>query len=89
LGSVEKTYPSGHGGGGGSSEVAGSGGPGYDGEERELGAGDGDVGVEITIAAGVGEESGPGEWAARRWYSEPVRLLASGMAAEAIGPEEA
>jgi hypothetical protein len=59
-GSVKKTYSSGHGGGGGGSEVAGAGETGDSGEERVLGARDGDVGVDITRAAGGGEESGPG-----------------------------
>ncbi len=56
-GSVEKTYPSGHSGGGGGSEVAGAGETGNSGKERVLGAGDDDVGVDITRAAGGGEES--------------------------------
>jgi hypothetical protein len=70
-GSVEKTYPSGHGGG---TVVAGTvdgltgaanGGDG-DGpevvgdEEMVLGAGAGDVGVDITTAASGGEKGGPG-----------------------------
>ncbi len=56
-GSVEKTYPSGHGGGGGSSEVArdvGAAGIG-------AGAGAGEVGVVVARAANGGEQNGPGE----------------------------
>jgi hypothetical protein len=71
-GSVENTYPSGHGGRGDGSEVAGAGDVGVglaltaDGgdeggsKERVLGAGAGEGEVDITRAAGGGEESGPG-----------------------------
>ncbi len=56
-GSVEKTYPSGHGGGGGGSEVVGA----VDGAELGAGAGAGEVSVDVPGAAGGGGEGGPGE----------------------------
>ncbi len=56
-GSVEKTYPSSHGGRGGGSEVAGT----VDAVELGAGAGAGEVGVVVARAANGGEEDGPGE----------------------------
>jgi hypothetical protein len=56
-GSVEKTYPSGHGGGGGGSEVAGA----VEAAGLGAGAGAGEVGVIVARAANGGEEDGPGE----------------------------
>jgi hypothetical protein len=72
-GSVENTYPFGHGGGGGGSEVASAGDIGVGlalggddggGEERKLGAGAGEVsgpggvgGEEVVLGAGAGADS--------------------------------
>ncbi len=51
-GSVEKTYPSGHGGRGGGSEVAGA----VDAAGLGAGAGAGEVGVVVARAANGGVE---------------------------------
>jgi hypothetical protein len=70
LGSVEKTYPSGHGGGGGGPEVVGA----VDAAGLGAGAGAGEVGELLLgppMAAKRTVQEKLTEW---RWCSEPVLL---------------
>jgi hypothetical protein len=75
LGSVEKTYPSGHGGGGGGSEVVGA----VDAAGLGAGAGAGEVVVVVDRAANGGEEDGPGE------FDGVETVLGAGAGAERSG----